>query len=155
MLASLNERTMGRSNGGFTTCLAAHLTASGLLTIANAGHLSPYINGMELEIPGSLPLGILADAEYENSFIQLQPGDRLTFVSDGVVEAQSKFSHKSPSKTHAKSADLFGFERTRLLSLRPAAEIAEAARLFGQTDDITVVTVEFAHASAPVLAPRS
>ena len=41
--------------------------------------------------------------------------------------------------------------------LRPAtaAEIAEAARLFGQTDDITVVTVEFAHASAPILAPRN
>jgi sigma-B regulation protein RsbU (phosphoserine phosphatase) len=144
MLASLNERTMGRSSGGFTTCLAAHLSAEGLLTIANAGHLPPYLNGQELEIPGSLPLGILAHVSYENSSVQLNPGDRLAFVSDGVVEAQAK--------PHAKSIDLFGFDRTRALSLRPAAEIAEAARLFGQTDDITVVTVEFSGVPVLVLA---
>ena len=137
MLASLNERMMGRSSGGFTTCLAAHLTADGLLTMANAGHLPPYLNGVEIEIPGSLPLGILPRADYESTTVLLQPGDRLTFVSDGVVEAQSKPHAKS------QSTALFGFDRTRQLSLRPAAEIADAARLFGQTDDITVVTVEF------------
>jgi serine phosphatase RsbU (regulator of sigma subunit) len=149
MLASLNERMMGRSSGGFTTCLAAHLSASGQLIIANAGHLPPYLNGEEMDIPGSLPLGILAHADYQNSTTQLNPGDRLTFVSDGVVEAQSKPHHKSNSKSHHKSAELFGFDRTRALSLRPAAEIADAARLFGQTDDITVVTVEFSRAPAP------
>jgi hypothetical protein len=47
---------------------------------------------------------------------------------------------------------LFGFERTRALSLQPASEIAEAARLFGQTDDITVVTVEFVGVGVPVAA---
>ncbi|MGD0737838.1 MAG: SpoIIE family protein phosphatase [Terracidiphilus sp.] len=146
MLASLNERMMGRSSGGFTTCLAAHLTADGLLTLANAGHLPPYLNGHEMEIPGSLPLGILANADYKPMTIKLEPGDRLTLVSDGVVEAQSKPNSKSPS------ADLFGFDRTRKLSLRPAAEIAEAARLFGQTDDITVVTVEFSGIPTTVLA---
>ena len=144
MLVSLNERMKGRSSGGFTTCLAAHLTHDGLLTMANAGHLPPYLNGKEIEIPGSLPLGILVRVEYENSSLQLKPGDRLTFVSDGVVEAQAK----SHPKSHPKSIDLFGFDRTRALSLRPAAEIAEAARLFGQTDDITVVTVEFSGLSA-------
>jgi hypothetical protein len=61
-----------------------------------------------------------------------------------VVEAQSKSS--SHASSHA--ADLFGFERTRALSLQPAAEIAEAARLFGQTDDITVVTVAYYGAGA-------
>jgi phosphoserine phosphatase RsbU/P len=152
MLTSLNDRMMGRSSGGFTTCLAAHLSADGLLTIANAGHLPPYLNGQEMEIPGSLPLGILAHVDYENSTAQLNPGDRLTFVSDGVVEAQAKSNHKSNPKSHAKSADLFGFDRTRALSLKPAAEIAEAARLFGQTDDITVVTVDFSSAPLPLTA---
>jgi len=151
MLASLNDRMMGHSSGGFTTCLAAHLTARGLLTIANAGHLPPYLNGNELEIPGSLPLGILARDDYENRSVQLKPGDRLTFVSDGVVEAQAT----SHPKSHPKPVDLFGFERTRALSLRPAAEIAKAARLFGQTDDITVVTVEFSGVQIPALAQSS
>ncbi|MGD0892029.1 MAG: PP2C family protein-serine/threonine phosphatase [Terracidiphilus sp.] len=146
MLTSLNQRMMGRSSGGFTTCMAAHLTCNGLLTLSNAGHLPPYLNGREIDIPGSLPLGILPGVRYENLQVQLNPGDRLTFVSDGVVEAQSKAHPKSARK----STDLFGFDRTRDLSLRPAAEIAEAARLFGQTDDITVVTVEFS--GVPALA---
>ena len=37
--------------------------------------------------------------------------------------------------------DLFGFERTRAISGKPAKEIAAAARAWGQNDDITVVTV--------------
>ncbi|MGD0830772.1 MAG: SpoIIE family protein phosphatase [Terracidiphilus sp.] len=141
LLASLNDRIMGRSQGGFTTCMAAHIDAGGRLTLANAGHLPPYLNGEELGIPGSLPLGILATATYQSTTAQLAPGDRLTFVSDGVVEAQSPL--KSRSKSSAHSAELFGFDRTRNLSLQPAATIAQAAQSFGQQDDITVVTVEF------------
>ena len=34
-----------------------------------------------------------------------------------------------------------GFDRTRDLSTQSAQEIAEAARAWGQNDDITVVTV--------------
>jgi serine phosphatase RsbU (regulator of sigma subunit) len=130
---------MGRAHGGFTTCLAAHITQGGLLTLANAGHLLPYLNGEEIDLVGALPLGILAETEYEYAAIQLKPGDRLTFVSDGVVEAQSK--------SHGNKDELFGFDRTRALSSQPAAVIAEAARTFGQNDDITVVTVEFSGSS--------
>jgi serine phosphatase RsbU (regulator of sigma subunit) len=126
---------MGRSHGGFTTCLAAHITAEGLLTVANAGHVPPYLNGFEIAVPGSLPLGIVAHAQYEITTFKLKPGDRLTFVSDGVVECQ------------AKSGELFGFDRTRALSREPATHIAEAARAFGQLDDITVVTVEYSGAA--------
>jgi hypothetical protein len=140
MLSLLNDRVVGRSQGGFTTCLAAHITAGGELTLANAGHLPPYLNGQELGVPGSLPLGIVSQARYECTTVKLTPGDRLTFVSDGVVEAQSK------------SSDLFGFERTRQISRLPAARIAEAARAFGQLDDITVVTVEFSGAAVSAMA---
>jgi hypothetical protein len=141
LLDCLNQRMMGRANGGFTTCLAAHIDAAGLVTIANAGHLPPYLNGEEVPVPGALPLGILADAEYECTTIQMARGDRLTFVSDGVVEAQPGPHFGS------RPTELFGFERTRDLSRQPAADIAAAARAFGQTDDITVVTVEFAGAA--------
>ncbi len=134
MLTALNTRMMGRLQGGFTTCLAAHLSADGVLTLANAGHLAPYLNGQEVPVAGSLPLGIAAEARYESATLRLKPGDRLTFISDGVVEAQSK------------AGELFGFERTRALSREPADRIAAAARAFGQQDDITVVTVEFSGA---------
>ncbi len=144
LLRCLNDRMMGRAHGGFTTCLAAHVTVGGLLTLANAGHLPPYLNGEEIALPGSLPLGILPDADFACSTVQLAPGDRLAFVSDGVVEAQSTSSSKSNA--------LFGFDRTRALSREPASIIAEAARLFGQNDDITVVTVEFVGAGLPAIA---
>ncbi|MGO9339798.1 MAG: SpoIIE family protein phosphatase [Terracidiphilus sp.] len=140
MLRSLNDRMMGRSHGGFTTCLAAHITAGGLLTVANAGHLPPYLNGVEVSVPGALPLGIVANPEYQVTTVQLTPGDRLTFVSDGVVEAQAKYL--------PRPGELFGFDLTRALSVFPANRIADAASGFGQTDDITVVTVEFSGPSA-------
>jgi hypothetical protein len=136
LLAALNERMMGRSRGGFTTCLAARFSSSGLMTVANAGHLPPYINGNETDLPGALPLGILGGAEYETTTIQLAPGDCVTFVTDGVPEAQTK------------AGELFGFERTRLVSSQPADRIAHAACTFGQSDDVTVVTAEFTGAEA-------
>ena len=141
VLRSLHDRMMGRSHGGFTTCLAAHISAGGLLTVANAGHLPPYLNGAEVAVPGALPLGILPHPEYEVVTVQLAPGDRLTFVSDGVVEAQAKLL--------PRPGELFGFDLTRALRVFPAHRIADAAAGFGQTDDITVVTVEFSGQTTP------
>lgn len=131
LLDALNERMMGRSHGGFITCLAAHLSGEGVLSVANAGHLPPYINGEELPAIGALPLGFLHDQHYEVSSVQLQPGDRITFVSDGVVEAMSR------------TGELFGFERTRALSQNSPETIARTAVEFGQNDDITVVSVRY------------
>jgi sigma-B regulation protein RsbU (phosphoserine phosphatase) len=114
---------------GFVTCAATLIRADGAMTLANAGHLSPYRNGEELAVNSGLPLGIVAEGGYEETNYQLALGDRLTFVSDGVVEATSE------------KRELFGFERTQAISNQPADKIAEAARQFGQEDDISVVTV--------------
>ena len=137
LLKVLNERLIGRSHGGFVTCLAVWISNQGELTLANAGHLPPYLNGKELSIPSSLPLGIVDHPDYEEITVKLSPGDRLTFVSDGVVEAQNE------------RGELFGFDRTRDLSTRSAQKIARAAQAFGQQDDITVLTVAFAPAEVP------
>jgi hypothetical protein len=42
--------------------------------------LPPSRNGIALDLPGSLPLGNLADAHYGVSTIQLDPADHLTFL---------------------------------------------------------------------------
>lgn len=136
MLLSLNERLMGRAKGGFSTALAAHIAADGHVSMANAGHLSPYLDGREVPMPGALPLGIQANVRYETSELYLAPGSRLTFYSDGVVEARNE------------QGELFGFERSKAISTQSAEAIAEAARQFGQSDDITVVTIEREDAAA-------
>ena len=129
MLSGLNTALLGQAGGGFVTCCSALLHADGRLTLANAGHLPPYWNGREVELAAGLPLGILPDGDYSELTIQLAAGDQVTLLSDGVVEAANG------------QGELFGFERTREISTRSAAEIAEEARRWGQNDDITVVTV--------------
>jgi serine phosphatase RsbU (regulator of sigma subunit) len=129
LLTRLNERLVGRGCGSFSTALVAHIASSGQVTVANAGHLSPYLDGAEIELAGALPLGVMSGAVYDASQFHLSPGSRLTFYSDGVVEAQNK------------QGELFGFDRAREFSTQPAAAIAEAAKKFGQEDDITVVTI--------------
>jgi len=136
MLRKLNNRLLGRANGGFSTALAMHITSDGWASVASAGHLSPYLDGREIELSGALPLGLAADACYEITQFYLAPCSRLTFYSDGVVEAQNP------------AGELFGFARARAISTMPAAIIAEAARQFGQSDDITVVAIQRAAAIA-------
>ena len=134
LLHVLNRTLAGRIEGDFVTCSLAHIAPDGTVTIANAGHLAPYLGGEELSLESGLPLGVIADVRYPESTFVLAPGDTLTFVSDGVIEAQSA------------AGELFGFDRTRQISQRSAEEIAQAAQAFGQRDDITVLTVKFAPA---------
>ncbi len=143
LLAHLNQRLIGRTKGGgFSTAIAALIPPDGPVTVANAGHLSPYLDGKEVELPNALPLGIVSGTKYESSKIELRAGSRLAFYSDGVVEAQNE------------AGELFGFERGQQISTRGAAAIVEAARKFGQSDDITVVVIERLAAGAVTRAPR-
>lgn len=135
LLANLNDRLAGRAGGAFSTAVAALISAEGLVRIANAGHLPPYHEGREIALPGALPLGVASGSAYEVTEFDLEPGSRLTFCSDGVVEAQNS------------NGELFGFERARETSTQHAADLAEAARQFGQQDDITVVTIEWSGAA--------
>jgi serine phosphatase RsbU (regulator of sigma subunit) len=136
ILAAMNRRMLARSHGGFTTCLVLRADPDGKFTIANAGHISPYLDGKELPLDNGLPLGLDADTTYPESACQLPPSGQLTLITDGVVEARSK------------TGTLYGFERTAALSVQPAETIAQTAQEFGQDDDITVITLT----SAPVPA---
>jgi hypothetical protein len=57
LLANLNERLVGRAGGSFSTALVGLIRPDGRVSIANAGHLSPYLDGREFELYGALPLG--------------------------------------------------------------------------------------------------
>ena len=138
-LRRLNRQICEAKNGGFITCCCARIDPQGTVTLANAGHLSPYSNGIELEVPSGLPLGLVAEVDYSEIHFELPPSGALTLLSDGVVEASDS------------SGQLYGFERTRAISSQSANSIAAAAKAFGQSDDITVLTI----ARVPVLAPQS
>jgi hypothetical protein len=71
---------------------ASYDPSSRRVTLANAGLPDPYLirdgNATPLVVPGQrFPLGIRASSEYESLVIELQPGDRLLLLTDGLPEA--------------------------------------------------------------------
>jgi hypothetical protein len=127
ILESLNRVLAGSES--LTTCEAMWFGPHGELVLASAGHLPPYLNSQEIVLPGGLPLGAIPENTYDEVRLYLHPGDRLLLLSDGVVEARKP------------SGELFGFDRVHNLSNQSAFYIADAAKEFGQEDDITVLTI--------------
>ena len=130
LLDALNKRLVGRGDA-FATCLALRIDVDGSVTLANAGHLAPYLNGEALSIEGSLPLGMMEKPEFSLLRFELRAEDRLMLLSDGVAEAMDT------------KGNLFGFDRVQelLRTTTSAAEIANAAQAFGQEDDISAISV--------------
>jgi hypothetical protein len=130
ILDALNRRLLGRGDAR-ATCLAMRIERDGRVTLANAGHLPPYLNGIPVEIEGSLPLGMVKQFECSVHHFRMTESDRLLLLSDGVAEATNK------------EGKLFGFERVlELVRTQPTAtKVAETAQAFGQEDDITVIAV--------------
>jgi serine phosphatase RsbU (regulator of sigma subunit) len=131
ILQGMNRRLWGRVRDGFATCVVLRLQPDGSATMAHAGHLPPFRDGDELPLRGSLPLGVATDVAYEELAFRLQEGQTLTLYTDGIVEARN----------HA--GELYGFERVQRLTQakKSAEQIVEAACVFGQEDDITVLSI--------------
>lgn len=130
VLEALNRRLLGRKSAQ-ATCLAFLITKDGEVTLANAGHIPPYLNGTPVEMEGALPLGMIAEAEFSVMRFRLEAGDKLLVISDGILEATNQ------------DGELFGFERVRTMLDGGAGvkALADAAEAFGQEDDISLVAV--------------
>src|SRR6266852_3944230 len=92
MLGILNARLLSaRLDARFIAMqFAVYDAALRELAIANAGGTLPLLvrNGVVTEIEvGGIPLGLLPEAEYEETTIALLPGDVIVFASDGIHES--------------------------------------------------------------------
>jgi len=80
------------ASGKFVTLFYGVLDASSrILQYTNAGHLRPILFGSDgsvkhIENGGAL-LGVFPDWKYENSTVELCPGDMLMLFTDGITEA--------------------------------------------------------------------
>jgi phosphoserine phosphatase RsbU/P len=127
-------------SGKFVTMLLAVLNPSTReLTFSSAGHLRPLLvdeNGARfLESERGLPLG-LGTGEFSESRVQLSPGSRLVFYSDGITEATDG------------SDEEYGANRMRDHVLQPGAcaesilaDVRSFANGEGLHDDATVIFV--------------
>jgi phosphoserine phosphatase RsbU/P len=144
-IGKLNKATCGNcpDNRFITFFFGVYDPTNGEIVYTSAGHNPPVLvratGGYELLTGGSVMLGILPMAKYEEHRAQLEPGDVLVMFSDGVTEAPNPNDEE------------YGEERlanlVAELSSRPASEIVEAIHRsvadFTEgappADDITVV----------------
>ena len=109
VLQALNRRLMGRGDAQ-ATCLALRIAADGAATLANAGHMAPYLNGEPLAMEGALPLGMIEGAESSVMHFQLKHGDKLVLMSDGDRRSDGcgwaavRLRARARVAAHAKSA---------------------------------------------------
>jgi sigma-B regulation protein RsbU (phosphoserine phosphatase) len=82
---------MDRTRQYFTLVYGVYDPAHARFRYVMAGHPAPIIlprAGPAAPLHGrGLPIGMIADATFDDEAVMLQPGDRLYFYTDGVIEA--------------------------------------------------------------------
>jgi sigma-B regulation protein RsbU (phosphoserine phosphatase) len=92
VIATLNDLVLNEmeTEHYFTLMLAVVDLPTGHTIIAQAGHPHPAIQRRDGSIvqtgTGGFPVGLLAGISFEQFEVQLDPGDRLLILSDGVTE---------------------------------------------------------------------
>ncbi len=125
----------------FVTGLVGRLDLrTGRLELINAGHVAPYLvrggSTTAVQLGVNLPFGIFSDTEYSSSWLDLEPGDRLVFVTDGMLE-----------RNVARVDLVDAIETTRELHprelVRALADRALEATGHALSDDATVLCIDW------------
>ena len=136
-----------REVGRYATLFVGLLDRDGLFQYVMAGHPSPLLmrRGQisELYTEGSLPVGLLPDAECAAGRMHLEPEDTLVLFSDGVTEAQD------PDRNLFEVSGLWGIltdcHSMPLDTMQQAVlqAVQKFTRGAAQSDDITLLLVRY------------
>jgi serine phosphatase RsbU (regulator of sigma subunit) len=95
VLTEMNARLQGLADERFVTAFYGVLNRrTRVMTFANAGHPYPMrrvarTGAVEPLVAQGFMLGIVPEEQYRERTVQLEPGDRLCFYTDGLVEARN------------------------------------------------------------------
>ena len=126
--------------GKYATLCIVVLDEDGALEYVNCGHVAPVLvsSGRVHRLDSNNgPVGLFPDMRYSALRCQLQPGDRIILVTDGVTEAG------------ATDEDMFGDDRLEAAAAANDAfetVFAEVEKFCGKAalnDDCTVVEIAF------------
>ena len=120
---------------------------TGEVKYTNAGHNPPYVlkqNGTveRLPVTVNMAIGIFSDFEYQETTLQLEPGDTLLLYTDGVTEAinpsEEEFTEKRLEETLKKVSGQTCQEIIDTIK----ADVKTFADGAEQSDDITLLALK-------------
>lgn len=138
--AAVNGFLCSKNLEKYVTAFLVRLDPKGGLEYLNCGHVQPLVvgqKGVRRLLESNVPVGLLAEAEYQKSAGQLESGDRLVLVTDGVTEAEDP------------DHDFFGDERMEQAAATGSAfdNIFAAVQTFCKghpfSDDVTIVELTY------------
>ncbi len=122
---------------------------SGRVSVVNAGHPTPFRlrDGQValLKLDADIPFGMVTGASYREQELQLEPGDRLVVVTDGLLERKEATGHLDVATAVAETAALHPREVVHLFT----ASVLAAAEA-GLDDDAAVVCIDWHGSTSPV-----
>ena len=150
-IASANKRLCANNEAGmFVTVWAATLDwITGELTYVNAGHNFPLIRHGDggdwewIKKKCGLFLGTFETAKYRQETIALEQGDELILYTDGVNEAFNVNEEEFGNDRLEAFLACHTYLGPKLLVRRLRAEVAAWAEGAEQSDDITILALEY------------
>jgi sigma-B regulation protein RsbU (phosphoserine phosphatase) len=130
----------------YATVFYGVLDKMGRFEYVNAGHVPPLLRRKSGVLEGlgsaNFPVGMFAEAEYQSSRIQLEPGDFLVIYTDGVSEAQNPQNEMFEEARLRRIMESFTGDTVEQLG----DAIREGMRAFtegaAQSDDVTILVVQ-------------
>jgi sigma-B regulation protein RsbU (phosphoserine phosphatase) len=155
MLALLNQRLFSaRLESRFIAMLFAIFDASSRkLTLANAGGPYPLLvrdGQVQIIRLEGVPLGLIPDTQYDETTIELQPGDVVLFASDGILESENAAHEEfGPQRLNALLAGLSQEDSASLIAeqILQATDTHSGAGI-APHDDRTLVVFRVSDASS-------
>jgi phosphoserine phosphatase RsbU/P len=133
--------------GRYATLFIGMLDGNGVFEYIKAGHPSPLLlrrgQTSELYTDGSFPVGLIPEAEYTATRMQLEPDDTLVLFSDGITEAEDPEHHLF--EVSGLNQVLDGCHEKALDELQHSVldAVHEFTRGASQSDDITLLVVRY------------
>jgi phosphoserine phosphatase RsbU/P len=137
----------------FTLLYAIVDLPSGTVNMVQAGHPHPAVQraggAVEFLGDGGLPIGLIADASYDQFSTLLAPGDRLFLMSDGIIECTDpsgvELGTAGVARMMERNIDLTGTAYLESITW----DLARWADNEDFTDDVSGVLFEYAGSTRP------
>ena len=149
LLASLNNHFFKDISSLFASCLFAFLDLrNSEITIARAGHYYPLFyrirkKGLEdLEMKGPA-LGMIKHAEYEQRIYKIEPGDKLLFFTDGIIEQRNDQGEMYNENRLKLTFQSLAQRKEDHILKHLESELKGFTSTYNKDDDITMLLLEF------------